>query len=1308
MDREFFLNSTTPRGNHWIGATSSYRTQHNGTTSQRRFQPSANSSKEFKFGSLPEVKAKKTKQASDIDYNSLPLISPEVLDVSRQRFLALLVFIIIQSYKAYDIYLLKTGLPVVGLLSTSSWFNFVSKYVVVDAMFLYFLPSFKIPKLTFQPWVVLLQILCMWIITFFISTEHDFSLVTGTTTLLWKFNNKEVSLSGSSVSHRKVMDSSAHFKGAMTIKILPENTAMLNPSHESYCLPQDTELLPEGHLKVPIRINSTSDIQLIQLEYRDLYTNGVELRNLTAKDFKVVSDPAALLNKDHLSTKGIVDTNSIKYVELPLTEVGFYQIKRIIDSKNFSLKVYHSHLVVSHCPVATIAGAGSFDRCIGDSDKLTIELQGVPPMRLGYSKAIGGQQHTYLDSNLQPEYFESPLQSTPRYIFSSGDISDLRWARTYPVTISLDLPVTQEGLYNYRIDRLVDGLDNVMDFTKIPESVQREHGVSYNFKVHGIPRASLEERFDPNSSTKKSISVNFEQIQDLGAATPYWAKISHVAANGGSQTFNISTDSLSHDFQADLPGTYKLDSVGSLFCPGVVIGKSSVLVTKPIPPELEVNSTPILDQCVGQVGLNFDLTFTGVPPFYYRAFIYRIENGKRKLYDTKKYTSQGTRNQFSYSPTSEGNYEIVFDELSNQLFSEPISLVPREKYTFKTSMRVKPSAVFKNINEKKLCLGDQTKASVKLNGESPFYVKYDIFETSSNKRKTYEVKDIQSHHYDINLPKFDVGGDYIMSLVSVKDSSGCLVGLSEPDVMIKVRRDVPSASFNLLENADSIKIKQGSNAEIPIKLAGEAPFTVKFQHLNYEGEVLGVHETRFNSNYKPSLKVSKEGSYKLVGMHDSYCNGKIGNENFQFKVSFLDKPSFSVIENAKTSKLSAITFSKEQVCQGRESTIDLSLSGSPPFILKYDIIAPNGYTSSDSIQVATKYAAVKLPNRELGEYTAVIKALFDANYGEDDFVRAGSAYEEVFVKQTVNPTPYVSFADLGKTYRTCSINVQEDVLSLEPIKLKFVQGMAPFSLTFSIYHESKGRSDQFTLEDVDPVNFPYHKLYENLKLGNHVVTIERVVDANGCTNDLIATQNNHILISITDVPKIHLLDPTAEYCVGDYVAYQLNGVAPFSIKYEFNQKQLKLKEYTSQFVRIASEPGVISIASIEDSISQCVVNFTTPSMKKEFDKLSLLVHPLPSVTVSRGKNIIEDIHEGDQAEIIFTFDGNPPFSLTYVRTEEAEGSKGRGIPQVVETHKVTDIYAYEYRVVTSLQGTYQAIEVSDAFCFAKNDAYFSN
>lgn len=62
-------------------------------------------------------------------------------------------------------------------------------------------------------------------------------------------------------------------------------------------------------------------------------------------------------------------------------------------------------------------------------------------------------------------------------------------------------------------------------------------------------------------------------------------------------------------------------------------------------------------------------------------------------------------------------------------------------------------------------------------------------------RVTYSLNDINSFNYDLQTPVFDVGGDYILSLVSVKDTSGCLVGLSSSDARIEVRRDVPSAGF---------------------------------------------------------------------------------------------------------------------------------------------------------------------------------------------------------------------------------------------------------------------------------------------------------------------------------------------------------------------------------------------------------------------------------------------------------------------------------------------------------------------------------
>ncbi|CAI4048665.1 hypothetical protein N7582_004433 [Saccharomyces uvarum] len=1339
MEHRYNVFNDTPRGDHWMGHSasespySSYSGRSNASTT-RRFQYNddepnkenpplrSSESKNTANTNLRDEKSRIFKRDSKdcytseddrkVDFASLPLISTDVLEISKQRTLAVVLFLIIQCYKIYDLIILKSGLPIPGLLFKNYRFNFISKYFIVDSLFLYVLPSFNIPRLTFKPWMVYLQVLTMTALSIFISSDHEFVLLSLIVTTWRKFYTKELSVTGSSINHRRIVDSSAHFKGALTIKILPENTAMFNPLHESFCLPMDSSLFKVNSVNIPIRINSTEEIDLIELEYRDLYTNAIEQRSLTKKDFRVINNPKTLQKKDDLILKShandFEEDSTIRYLSLTLQDIGFYQIKKIVDSKKLNLKIYQSHLIVPHCPIASITGTGGNDRCIGDSDNVSLEIQGVPPMKLAYSKIVNGQTFSFVDSSLQPEYFESPLQSSkPRQSFTQDELNDLKWGRNQPVNIDLDSSITQDGKYAYTVDKLIDGLGNVMDFTSFPEDVKKHHGLFYNFNVHGIPRVALEERFDSKSPTKRSIAVVLEESKNWGSDIPYVISLSYADSQDKSRKeMNITTDSLTKVFQADLPGTYNLEYVESKFCPGVIVGKSSVLVTMPVAPNMEVKSSPILDQCVGQVGLNFELSFTGAPPYYYNTKIYKLENGERKLYDAKRYTSEGTRNHFSYSPSKEGNYEIVFDNVSNKLFTEPIKLGPVKDYTFKTSMRVKPSATLKLHHDLKLCLGDYSNVPVALKGQGPFALTYEIIETFSSRRKTFEIEDIKTNEYVIKTPDFTTGGDYILSLVSIKDSSGCLVGLSQPDARIKVRRDIPSATFNFFESVKESRIKHGSVTEIPLKLSGEGPFTVKFRHMDYDGNALEEFENKFQNSYKPALKVTKEGLYQLVDIRDSSCQGKVTNENSTFKVSFLDKPSFAIQDNHRITRLTDNLFTKEEVCQGMEGTVDLALFGSPPFILEYDLMAPNGHIFTKKIQVTTKYASLKLPNQVPGEYITTIKAIYDGNYGETD--RHFEEYlPELVIKQTVHPIPDVTFADGGKTLRACAANVDQISFS-EPINLKFLQGKSPFSVTFSVYHESTSRTDQYTIEKIDSENFLFEKLYEGMKLGNHAISIDSVVDANGCINNVIAGPSNQIFVSITDAPKIHLLDPSTEYCVGDYVAYQLNGVAPFMVKYDFNGVPLKSKERSSQFIRLASEPGVISINSLQDSSSQCIVDFTKPGLKSEFNDLSLTIHPIPSVTVSQGNYITEDIREGDQAEVIFSLEGTPPFCLTYVRTEETDGKHGKRRSQVVETHKVTDIYSNEYKVVTSLQGTYEAIEITDAYCFAKNDLFFNN
>ena len=58
---------------------------------------------------------------------------------------------------------------------------------------------------------------------------------------------------------------------------------------------------------------------------------------------------------------------------------------------------------------------------------------------------------------------------------------------------------------------------------------------------------------------------------------------------------------------------------------------------------------------------------------------------------------------------------------------------------------------------------------------------------------------------------------------------------------------------------------------------------------------------------------------------------------------------------------------------------------------------------------------------------------------------------------------------------------------------------------------------------------------------------------------------------------------------------------------------------------------------------------------------------------------------GDQAEIVFTLSGEPPFTFTYQRSE-LQTKKNNKPPKILETHTVTGVTTKEYSIYSSLEG----------------------
>lgn len=61
------------------------------------------------------------------------------------------------------------------------------------------------------------------------------------------------------------------------------------------------------------------------------------------------------------------------------------------------------------------------------------------------------------------------------------------------------------------------------------------------------------------------------------------------------------------------------------------------------------------------------------------------------------------------------------------------------------------------------------------------------------------------------------------------------------------------------------------------------------------------------------------------------------------------------------------------------------------------------------------------------------------------------------------------------------------------------------------------------------------------------------------------------------------------------------------------------------------------------------------------------------------------LFSGDQAEIVFTLIGEPPFTFTYQRSEPSP-KKGIKPGKVLETHTVTGVFTKEYSIFSALEG----------------------
>jgi nucleoporin POM152 len=917
-------------------------------------------------------------------------------------------------------------------------------------------------------------------------------------------------------------------------------------------------------------------------------------------------------------------------IHISVQKPGLYRLKRVLDEMNLEVNIRGSDSLVVSCPKALLKTT-STHKCKGELSDLTLEVQGTPPLKIKYSRRVNDLIGTFSLQNIQHDNnrsLSSPEHETE--LLASPTVYQLLRSQTQKVEIPLNESLDNGGEWTYAIEEVHDAFGNYVNYSTLSSDSDYASLKSppqwHHFIVHERPRLSFRGCDAQNSlEVAKGASIDLPfQFHHSGRAYssdgPFEITFSlseTEKADGSSTTPKIRQLELKSTDQPILinePGWYMLNSVSSKFCSGEILEPSSCLLHNPPEPSLLLHTENIFDKCANNsVGLLVDLDLVGSPPFHVR---YTIERGHDV--QTLSHRIDGLRGQLEFVPREAGSYKYRFLDIADSVY-EPRSLKNKISPLVQD---VKPPASARLTERgryKKACFGESVELGVSFVGESPWILQYEIVHNGKKSQRVHESVDDSGV---ISTGPLTQGGEYVLSLTSVSDRSNCKRPLKDSFV-VDVRPKNPHATFARTDKGFLLLALENSKVDLPLRLSGEAPWTVTYRNLD-ENSTYSSKSTIWNQN--GALEVTQKGRYQLLSMTDASCAGAV--DDTPFEVTWIPRPKVSSVDGSSLDRLS--TFVKKEVCQGDGDVLELELSGSPPFHVKYEEQRKGDHGSSSvkvqNIKNAHNRVAIEMDTSKAGDYVYRFSGLADSLYDHE----SKNAY--LTITQKVNPLPSARFESPGHIYGFCK--EENDGDELIPIVL---EGVPPFALEVTIKHHSNLKPE---ILKVPHISSNRHNLLiprRHLELGQHVVSISKVIDARRCQKSSGLNEPS-VRVAVSDVPTVTPLESQIDYCVGERISFSLSGHPPFEIYYTFDGAKRKATSTSTTFRRIAEKPGKFTITDVSDSASgRC----------KAHKNITKVIHEMPSVKISKGKVSVVDIHEGGEAELNFEFWGTPPFEFTY-------------------------------------------------------------
>lgn len=659
------------------------------------------------------------------------------------------------------------------------------------------------------------------------------------------------------------------------------------------------------------------------------------------------------------------------------------------------------------------------------------------------------------------------------------------------------------------------------------------------------------------------------------------------------------------------------------------------------------------------VGSAVAFEFTGTPP--YTVFYTEQKKGSPAI--KQQHVFRGAGGELVLKPEREGKYTYTFSSLNDARYTD----IPINYPAIHQVVRPPASVILTGSKHRQLfhCSPDEVGIELDVQGNDPLKLQYRTNWAGQSMNTTVPIKS-GKQVLSVPVPKelhswTGASGRFVITLVSVEDSNGCVKRLQSQQIDVDIDRHTPSARFAASER---VTIKEGSQVNAALRFTGNGPWTLEY---TLDGKPQPAFKTRESNS---QLQLKQKGLYVLTSVRDAHCPGDIDEFDSKYSVDFLPKPVASLAESSFIKSVGGGKYRTSGVCSGQEEGAAISFEGASPFAISYKGYVDNSGGQTSVLNSAQNTGVLHLASEKPGTYLYKFFRLTDSNY-EDTKV-------DFSLEHTVHGRPSGVFS------RQNTLNLCRDTKLDTNAKLKLT-GQPPFTVTLGVRRPASAELVEHTVQ-VSGREWDVELDETVAAVGRYEVVLLEVTDASGCPYAPASTDSIATPVDVVETARVVPLSKDQDVCVGQTLNFELQGKSPWLVEYEWQGRRYEVTSTSARFTREAEKPGVFQIHSValkdRRGAAQC---------KRTLDGLTKTVHPLPSVRIQDGT---QHLHEGDQPAIFgVKFQGTPPFTFTYVRFEMSNGKK-----KVEETLTISEIWENEYWISSSTPGDYEVTSIADKYC----------